>query len=228
MTTPVPGKIIEVRREGVDNRIGIVEFDGKRRAIYLNLVPDAQLGDYVQFHAGFATERVDAPHEGFDDGPSMPSDQNNAWASAVEIGKAYRLLSELNPQQLRKLIPLAQDKQFDEDDIIFHYGDQSLFLHLIVSGEVALEEVSGAQPVQVQALHAGDAMGWSALTPGARTHFQARALSPVRTLAFPGDGIRVACDSDPALGYALLKRLVELLADRLDALRIHVATSSHA
>ena len=32
----------------------------------------------------------------------------------LETDRAYRLLSELDPQQLRKLIPLAQDKQFDD------------------------------------------------------------------------------------------------------------------
>ena len=54
---PLPGRIIEVYNEGA-NRIGVVEFDGKRRAIYLTLVPEAQAGDYVRFHAGFAIERT--------------------------------------------------------------------------------------------------------------------------------------------------------------------------
>jgi hydrogenase maturation factor len=51
MISPLPGKIHEVYNEG-NNRIGLVEFDGKRRTIYLNLVPEAQVGDYVRFHAG--------------------------------------------------------------------------------------------------------------------------------------------------------------------------------
>ena len=58
MISRIPGKILEVYKEG-NNRIGLVESDGKRRAIYLDLVPAAQAGDYVQFYAGFATERVD-------------------------------------------------------------------------------------------------------------------------------------------------------------------------
>ena len=70
MISRIPGKILQVYKEG-NNRIGLIEFDGKRRAIYLDLVPAAQAGDYVRFYAGFATERVDVngvqpAHEEFD------------------------------------------------------------------------------------------------------------------------------------------------------------------
>ena len=57
MTAPALGRIVEEYSEG-DSRIGLVEFDGKRKSIYLNLVPEAHVGDCVRFHAGFATERV--------------------------------------------------------------------------------------------------------------------------------------------------------------------------
>jgi CRP/FNR family cyclic AMP-dependent transcriptional regulator len=217
---PVTARIIEVYNEG-NNRMGLVEFDGKRRAIYLSLIPDAQVGDDVVFHAGFATERL------------KPSEALAAQEQAgggreyrkpdLENNSAYRLLCELDPQQLRKLIPLAQDNQFAAGQIIFPAGARSLFLHLIVSGDVGLEAVSGDHTVEVQTLHAGDAMGWSAFTGEGPTRFQARALSPVFTVAFPGGQLREACESDPVLGYALMKRLMELATDRLDAMRLKLA-----
>jgi CRP/FNR family cyclic AMP-dependent transcriptional regulator len=218
---PTPGRIIAVYNEG-GNRIGQVEFDGKRRAIYLNLVPEAQVGDDVLFHAGFATERVE-PQE------ARPTERQSAGggmdgrSADLETDHAYRLLSELDPQQLRKLIHLALDKQYAAGDIIFPSGATSSFLHLIVSGEVALEAVTDGQKLQVQSLRAGDAMGWSAITGDALTHFEARALSPVSTIAFPGDQLRMACEGDPAMGYALMKRLVELASERLDQMRLKLA-----
>ncbi len=61
MTSAIIGKILEEHTEG-NNRLGLIEFGaetgGKRRTIYLNLVPEAHAGDYVRFHAGFATELV--------------------------------------------------------------------------------------------------------------------------------------------------------------------------
>jgi CRP/FNR family transcriptional regulator, cyclic AMP receptor protein len=141
----------------------------------------------------------------------------------VDMARAYRILSEIGPEQLRKLLPVAQDQQFQPGEVIFRENDQSRYLHLIVSGTVALEEMGGVQPVRVQTLHAGEAMGWSALVADSRTHFQARALSPVSTVAFPGESLRSACDRNPDVGYALMKQLLGLVTERLDATRLQLA-----
>ncbi len=58
MSFEVPGRILEeytVR----NNRLGLVQFAEARRPIFLDLVPDAHVGDYVRVQVGFATERVD-------------------------------------------------------------------------------------------------------------------------------------------------------------------------
>jgi hydrogenase maturation factor len=215
MNTPSVGRIVEAHNEE-NNCVGLVEFEGKRRTVYLNLVPEAAVGDCVRFHAGFATDLVT---------PCEP--ESNAGGPAplptVESIQAYKLLSELEPQQLRRLLPLAMDRQFEAGQVIFHSGEKSRFLHLIVSGNVTLEEDTGTKVVPIYNLHAGDAMGWSALTSGAVTHFQARADTQVSTVAFPGAEMRAACDRDPVLGYALMKRLLEILTDRLDATRVKLS-----
>ena len=59
MCLAVPGKIIEAEeRDG--NRIAKVQFGGITRQAFLNFVPEAQVGDYVMVHVGFAISRVDA------------------------------------------------------------------------------------------------------------------------------------------------------------------------
>jgi hydrogenase maturation factor len=223
------GRIIEVHKEGA-NRIGLVEFDGKRRAIYLSLIPEASVGDEVVFHAGFATECI--LHAGTASA-APPASQTAISAAAkarasLETGGAYRLLNELDPPQLRKLIEIAEDRHYDAGDIIFPSGATSSFLHLIVSGDVALEAITDGLKQQVQTLRGGDAMGWSAISGDSLTHFQARALAPVTTVALPGAQLRALCDADPALGYALMKRLVELVSERLDAMRAKLAERSLA
>jgi hypothetical protein len=40
--------------------------------------------------------------------------------------------------------------------------------------------------------------------------------------------MRAACDRDPALGYALMKRLLEIVTERLDALRMKLAERAKA
>jgi CRP-like cAMP-binding protein len=137
----------------------------------------------------------------------------------LQMAHAYRLLSELDPRQLRKLLPLAQERHFDKGQIIFKEGDKSAYLSLIVSGEVILERVAGGEVAPVQTLRPGEAMGWSALTADGHAQFRARALSPVDTVSFPSDPIREACDRDPEMGYHLMKQLLQLVTERLDALR---------
>lgn len=141
----------------------------------------------------------------------------------IEMTRAYQLLSGLEPEQLRKLLPLAEEKHFDSGQILFHEGDRSSYLYLIVSGEVALETTKGRGTVRVQTLHSGEAMGWSALSADSHTHFQARALSPVTTVAFPSARIREACDRDPSMGFAVMKRLLDVVTERLDATRMQLA-----
>ena len=215
------GRIIEIRQDGA-NRIGLVEFEGKRRAVYLTLIPSVSVGDEVLFHAGFATECIPRSKEELEP-PRPVSASGGTPRVSLETAGAYRLLNDLHPRQLRALVAIAQDRQYNRGDIIFPSGATSSFLHLIVSGDVALEAVSDGLKHEVQTLHAGDAMGWSAITGDSLTHFQARALSAVTTVAIPGAALRALCDADPALGYALMRRLVDLASERLDAMRVKLA-----
>ena len=55
MCLAIPALIVE-RREG-DN--AIIELDGVRKEISLALTPEAQPGDYVIVHVGYALTRLD-------------------------------------------------------------------------------------------------------------------------------------------------------------------------
>jgi len=55
----IPGKIVEIQDvEGL--RAGRVQFGGVVRQVSLHFVPEANVGDYVMVHVGFAISRVDA------------------------------------------------------------------------------------------------------------------------------------------------------------------------
>ena len=58
MCLAIPGRILEINvAEGV--RVGRVEFGGIVRQACLDFVPQAEVGDYVMVHVGFALSRVD-------------------------------------------------------------------------------------------------------------------------------------------------------------------------
>jgi len=58
MCLAVPGKIVETQTVR-NNRLGLVQFGGTRRPVFLDLVPEANVGDYVLVHVGFAISKVD-------------------------------------------------------------------------------------------------------------------------------------------------------------------------
>jgi hydrogenase expression/formation protein HypC len=58
MCLAVPGRVLEIREAG-DLRAARVDFGGVVREASLAFVPEAQIGDYVLVHVGFAISRID-------------------------------------------------------------------------------------------------------------------------------------------------------------------------
>lgn len=58
MCLAVPGKVLEINA-GDPMRMARVDFGGIVRDASLAYVPEAQVGDYVIVHAGFAISRLD-------------------------------------------------------------------------------------------------------------------------------------------------------------------------
>ncbi len=59
MCLGVPGKILTVEPNSVGMTMGKVSFGGVAKEICLAYVPEAQIGDYVIVHAGFALNTLD-------------------------------------------------------------------------------------------------------------------------------------------------------------------------
>ena len=59
MCLAVPGKILTKETIG-GVEVGQVQFGAITRQVALGFVPEAEVGDYVMVHVGFAISRVDA------------------------------------------------------------------------------------------------------------------------------------------------------------------------
>jgi hydrogenase expression/formation protein HypC len=60
MCLGVPGKVTEVHRfDGLDIVGGKVDFGGVSREVNLSFTPEAEVGDYVMVHVGFAISIID-------------------------------------------------------------------------------------------------------------------------------------------------------------------------
>jgi CRP-like cAMP-binding protein len=95
-------------------------------------------------------------------------------------------------------------------------GQPADALFLILSGRVSIEHETGShEPVRITCISAGEVVGWSWLTAPYRWRFTARVLESVRALELDGPSLRRLCDENRELGFELLKRLVEVISERL-------------
>jgi len=126
----------------------------------------------------------------------------------------------LPADHLATLVGCSSNTTFESGEFLLREGAPADRWYLIRHGRVAVEVfVPGRGPVTVESLEADDVLGWSWLFPPYKAHFDARALSLVRALSLDGACLRTKCDTDPVLGYELMRRFAPVLVQRLDATR---------
>jgi CRP-like cAMP-binding protein len=130
--------------------------------------------------------------------------------------------SEFNPAQVAQLSAIARRVHFEPGHVIFDEGEDCSEFYLIVAGRVALEMAPQAKALRVETLSNGDELGWSSVLQGKGKLFRARALIPVDALVFDGHRLREMCEQDPGFGYHLMRRLLGVVSERLQATRLQV------
>lgn len=142
----------------------------------------------------------------------------------VKILAAQPFLKGLPERLLNLLAAEAMPVDIQAGSTIFQAGSPANRFYLLLSGQVALESSSDQRdddrkPVLIETLGAGDVLGWSWLFPPYYWLFDARAETPVRSIFFYGSRLREQCETDPELGYHLMKRTSEVVIGRLQSTR---------
>jgi hydrogenase expression/formation protein HypC len=58
MCLAIPGKVEEITTDGMI-RVGRVNFGGVVKSVFLDYVPEVEVGDYTIVHVGFAISKID-------------------------------------------------------------------------------------------------------------------------------------------------------------------------
>jgi CRP/FNR family transcriptional regulator, cyclic AMP receptor protein len=132
------------------------------------------------------------------------------------------LMREFTPAQFEELMHAAEMVEYDPGEVIHREGDECTQLFLVVRGHVALELAGRSEVLRVETVGPGEEFGWTAMLMGAGRYFQARALDGVQALAFDAAVLRQMCEDDPSFGYALMSRLLAVVAGRLQATRLQI------
>jgi CRP-like cAMP-binding protein len=133
------------------------------------------------------------------------------------------LFEGLAAGELETIAGCAGNVRFTSGQNLFREGDAADTFYVVRHGSVAIETfVPTRGAVMIETIEAGEVIGWSWLFEPYRWHFDARALTTVRATAFDGACLRGKCESDPALGYALMSRFAQVLIERLQWTRLRL------
>ena len=137
--------------------------------------------------------------------------------------REHPFFAGLDEEFLKLVGGCAKNVRFEAGQYLFHEGGAADQLFLIRHGTVALEvAVPGRGPLIFQTVGEGEIVGLSWLFPPYRWAFDARARELVRAVAMDGKCLRDKCEADHDLGYDVMKRLVPILIQRLQATRMQI------
>jgi len=141
------------------------------------------------------------------------------------IVRDHPFFEDMKPEHLEIVAGCASEQTFKPGQFLFHEGEPANQFYLIQSGLIVLEahEPAGGTAL-VQNLGAGDVLGWSWMFPPFFWHFQARALEPTRAVVLNGAHLLVTAERDHQFGYKLMKRVAQVVIQRLQATRNQLLT----
>lgn len=117
----------------------------------------------------------------------------------------------------------AHNVHFRPGEHLFREGEAADQFFVLRRGRVALDvHVPGSGQNVLDTVEEGDVVGWSWLVPPYRWFFDARAVQDVSAVSIDASCLRGKCDQDPALGYALMQRVAQVMYTRLQAARVRL------
>jgi CRP-like cAMP-binding protein len=137
------------------------------------------------------------------------------------ILKQHSFFKDLPQKYIDFMLGCTTHVVFKAGEVILKEGESADKFYLIRSGKVAVY-IAKPQEIIIETIHENDILGWSWLIPPYRYRFSAKATESVRALALDGKCLREKCEENPDLGYVLLKRLVGVLTERLEATRLRL------
>lgn len=144
--------------------------------------------------------------------------------------KECAVFESLSDPDLDRIVALAQPSDWEAGATLFGEGSPAKDLFVLEKGKIALQmhlstgNSQLAKRVTVDVVTKGDVVGWSAVVEPYKYNFTAVCLEPTRLLGIDGSKLRGLLRDDYRMGYEVLRRLIQVVASRLDETR-HVLIS---
>jgi len=148
----------------------------------------------------------------------------------------FKFFSEVKPDTLKAMARKGEIVEYDVADVIFRFDEPATHLYAVMEGEVDLsvvfkdkvlkteiqyEEAIQANMVEeeksivVDSVRPGQVFGWASLVGAGRRTVTAHCAEASRVFALPAADLKAMFEADSALGYAIMKKLSDIISKRL-------------
>jgi CRP-like cAMP-binding protein len=143
-----------------------------------------------------------------------------------EVLRRFPCFAPVSEESLKAVAMMARAECLRAGSRLFGEGDPADRMSLIVDGAIDIQyQLADGELRTLDTLIAGDIVGWSAMVEPYKMTGTATAGKDTNLIMVDAKPLRALCERDPLLGYRLLKQVARLLADRLDAARVQLATA---
>jgi CRP-like cAMP-binding protein len=139
-----------------------------------------------------------------------------------ETLRRYSLFAGQSNYMLEEIAMLGNSLTLEPGEWLFHEGDPALQLYIIVDGAISLTmtiHLNGSKEriQKMSSIGGGEIVGWSSLLLANYYRFGAQASKKTQLLEISGEGLGELLDDNPRYGYLLIKKITEIIAERLES-----------
>lgn len=141
----------------------------------------------------------------------------------LKMLNATRFAEGLSHEHLACLCRAAREVKLPAGSLLFREGDMEDEVFVISSGHVRLTmNIPGRGEVSFLTAGPGDLVGWSGLISDGRMTATATTVDETILIALSGKRLQELCDCEKDLGYVLLRRVAQVLSQRLLSTRLQM------
>ncbi|MBM3956930.1 MAG: cyclic nucleotide-binding domain-containing protein [Gemmatimonadetes bacterium] len=150
--------------------------------------------------------------------------------AAADILGRSELFGRLKREHLEHLSGLCRPFSCSPGEVVFREGEAATRLYVLDDGRVALDiDILVAPdrptiPTAVDMVGPADCFGWSSFIKPGTYRATARCLNPSSGVVIDADALRKAMREDATLGYEVMSRLAQTVADYLGHIRLRLTT----
>ncbi len=130
--------------------------------------------------------------------------------------RQLKLFSSLSDDEIDILVRHSKIRSLDEDEVLFHQGDDGDFFAIIIDGRIEITKHTEKEtPVALASLTSGDTLGEMALIDQETRSASAIAIEPSSVFVLSRKSFNLLVDQYPRCGTKLLRKIAIILCNHI-------------